>query len=330
MSVKISVTLPVYNVEKYLRRCLNSILNQTFKGTYEIICVDDGSTDKSPDILKEYSEKYPHIKVVRQENQGLSVARNTAMKYVTGKYVMFVDSDDFLALDALEKLYKYAQEYRCDVVIFDFIRNIDGTSKVSRQTFPNVSRKYGSRLFNANTAEPFVYRFIPVATWNKFYRTDLVKDIEFVKDLNNQDVVHWAEVYSKAKRVSYLPLPFYSYTTKREGAITQIKGKKAFDVFRAFSLTEQVLTRAGLFDKFRSIHYAHFTCNLVHALRKVNSDLRDELVKKIKETPINIDYDLFQKEDFFQFEKENMEIIRFVKERSIAEIEILLKSKRVW
>ena len=100
----ISVTVPVYNVEKYLERCLKSILNQTFKGDYEIICVDDGSTDNSGKILDKYSNKYPNLKVIHQENQGLSEARNTAMKYVTGKYTMFVDSDDFIAKKYFGKL----------------------------------------------------------------------------------------------------------------------------------------------------------------------------------------------------------------------------------
>ena len=120
--VEISITVPVYNVEKYLPRCLNSLVNQTFKLDYEIICVDDGSTDNSGKILDDFAQKYPKIKVIYQENAGLSEARNTALKYVTGKYTMFVDSDDFIAPNALEDLYNYAQKHNSDVVIFDFFR----------------------------------------------------------------------------------------------------------------------------------------------------------------------------------------------------------------
>lgn len=327
---RISVTIPVYNVESYLKRCLDSVLNQTFDLDYEIICVDDGSTDGSGKILDEYASRYSNIKVMHQENQGLSEARNTALKYVTGTYTMFVDSDDFLLPNALEKLYKYARKYRCDVVIFDYLRAESDTGRMSTQHFENVAVRYKNQVFNAKTAEPFVYRFISVATWNKFYLTSLIKDIKFVRDLNNQDVVHWAEVYTKAKRVCYYPIPLYHYTVRRIDAITQIKGRKVFDVFRAFSSAETVLRESGYFDKFKSIHYAHFTCNLIDALRKIKPELREELVQKIKECPIDIDYDKFQTEDFFNFEKENMRLIKHIKEHDLEDIKQLLELKHIW
>ncbi len=161
--MEISVTVPVYNIEKYLPRCLNSILDQTFKLDYEIICVDDGSTDNSGKILDEYAKKYPKIKVIHQENSGLSEARNTAMKHVTGKYTMFVDSDDFIAKNTLEGLYNYAEKHNSDVVVFDFLRSVDGVKNAIRQHFPNIAQKYGESSFNAETADAFVYRFFPVA-----------------------------------------------------------------------------------------------------------------------------------------------------------------------
>ena len=328
--VKISVTVPVYNVEKYLPRCLNSILNQSFNHEYEVICVDDGSTDRSGEILEEYAQKYPNIKVIHQENQGLSVARNTALKYVRGKYTMFVDSDDFLLPNALKTLYKYAQKHNADVVIFDFIRTLEGSNKVNMQHFENIAMAYKDVPFNARTAKSFVYRFIAVATWNKIYRTSLIKNIEFVKDLNNQDVVHWAQVYTRAKRMFYLPTVFYAYTIQRKDAITQNKGKKVFDVFRAFGTAENVLRESGYFNKFRSIHYAHFTCNLIGALRKIKPEYRIDLVNKIKECPIDIDYDKFKTEDFFQFEKDAMELIRYIKENDISEIDALLRERNIW
>ena len=326
---RISVTVPVYNVENYLERCLNSLINQTFKEEYEIICVDDGSTDNSGKILDEYAQLYSNIKVIHQENQGLSEARNTALRHVQGEYTMFVDSDDWLELNTLEKLYKYARKYRNDVVIFDFTR-IENGKPIGKQHWDNIAMRYKNETFNAKTAEPFVYRFISVATWNKIYKTSLVKDIKFVNDLNNQDVAHWAEVYTKAKRVSYYPVSFYNYTIKRTNAITEIKGRKVFDVFRAFSTAEKTLRESGYFNKFRSIHYAHFTCNLVGALRKIKPEFREELVQKIKECPIDIDYDKFQTEDFFAFEKENMLLIKFVKESNLEDIEKLLKYKHIW
>ena len=93
--VAISITIPIYNVSKYLPKCLNSIFGQDFKD-FEVICVNDGSTDSSLNILKEFSKIYPNLKIITQKNQGLSVARNTGMEQAQGEYIMFVDADDFL------------------------------------------------------------------------------------------------------------------------------------------------------------------------------------------------------------------------------------------
>ena len=112
----VSVIIPIYNTGKYLKQCMDSIINQSLKGI-EIICVNDGSTDNSLDILKEYS----NIKIINQKNQGLSIARNTGLKYANGEYIYFCDSDDFLQLDALENLYLFAKHNNLDVLYFDGI-----------------------------------------------------------------------------------------------------------------------------------------------------------------------------------------------------------------
>ena len=114
---KVSVVIPVYNVEKFLKECLNSIINQSLEDI-EIICVDDGSTDNSPKILKEYSLKDNRIKIISQENGGHAVATNNGMALANGKYLYLMDSDDILELNALEELYEYAENKNVDFVLF--------------------------------------------------------------------------------------------------------------------------------------------------------------------------------------------------------------------
>ena len=116
---KISVIIPVYNVEKYLRECLDSVVNQTMRDI-EIICINDGSTDNSLDILKEYAAKDDRIIVINQTNGWLSAARNSGLKIARGEYIQFVDSDDYLELNACETAYKYALQYNADVVVFGY------------------------------------------------------------------------------------------------------------------------------------------------------------------------------------------------------------------
>ena len=119
--VKVSIIVPVYNTEKFLKKCLNSLINQTLK-EIEIICVDDGSTDNSPTILNDFIKKDNRIKVIHQENSGISVTRNRAVSVAQGEYIGFVDSDDWVDEDFFEKLYNASQKYNSDIVAGDFFR----------------------------------------------------------------------------------------------------------------------------------------------------------------------------------------------------------------
>lgn len=129
--VEISVILPVYNIEDYLSECLESISNQTFEDI-EIICIDDGSTDKSLEILKEHSNRDSRIRIIEQENQGAGAARNKALEYAAGKYVYFIDGDDYLELTALEELHDLSIRKGTDFIIFQ----ISNMRMMSRKTAP--------------------------------------------------------------------------------------------------------------------------------------------------------------------------------------------------
>ena len=120
----ISIIVPVYNTGKYLEKCLESIISQSLTN-FEVICIDDGSTDNSYDILTTYKEKYNNFKIIYQENQGVAIARNNGLKYANGDYIIFIDSDDFITNDYLEKLYNESIITNADVVICNFYRYYD-------------------------------------------------------------------------------------------------------------------------------------------------------------------------------------------------------------
>ena len=119
---KITVVIPVYNVEKYLRQCLNSVVNQTLKDL-QIICVDDGSTDGSLALLREYADCDERIEVYSKPNEGAGIARNFAYPYIKGKYTFFMDPDDWLELDAFEQLFQLAEKNSADAVCINFYKN---------------------------------------------------------------------------------------------------------------------------------------------------------------------------------------------------------------
>lgn len=125
---EVSVVVPIYNVAEYLPKCIESILAQTYPD-YELILVNDGSKDNSPEIAEEYAKKDPRIKVIHKPNGGLSDARNEGMKYATGKYVSFIDSDDFIEPDMLEKCVNAMHADDADMVIFDYYQYYQATGK---------------------------------------------------------------------------------------------------------------------------------------------------------------------------------------------------------
>lgn len=128
----ISIIVPVYNVEKYLPQCLESLINQTY-ANIEIICVNDGSTDNSLEILDKYAKRDSRIIVINQKNSGVSVARNAALKIISGKYLMFVDGDDWIELNNCETAYNLIEKYNADVVMWSYIREYP--NKALKKTF---------------------------------------------------------------------------------------------------------------------------------------------------------------------------------------------------
>jgi len=139
--VKISVIMPIYNSEKYLKEAIDSVLNQSFKD-FELICINDGSTDNSPEILENYRKKDKRIKIINQKNQGLSAARNKGLKNSEGEFIFFIDSDDYIAKNTLKKLYQNARINDSDIVLYKKAR------------FNGDKIRYNAPGFNFEKANP--------------------------------------------------------------------------------------------------------------------------------------------------------------------------------
>lgn len=136
----ISIVLPIYNVEKYLVRCIKSVVNQSYRNL-EIILVDDGSLDQCPRLCEKWAKKDNRIKVVHKENAGLGMARNTGIENATGEYICFFDSDDYVALDAIEKAYAQIKKYNAELVLFGFC-NVDSDGKTKKCTIPQTEKNF--------------------------------------------------------------------------------------------------------------------------------------------------------------------------------------------
>ena len=197
---RISVIIPVYNVEKYLTECLDSVLEQTLKDI-EVICVNDGSTDNSGQILDEYARQDPRIKVIVQENKGLSGARNTGVKIATGEFTCFVDSDDRIPPFALDTLWQIAQAAKVDVVMSE-----KRQSQLITQTEP-VHWQIHTRVM-----PDFVNnRHISSSAWNKLYRTKLIQNHPFIEGIYFEDWPFLTTLMGRISAFATTPTPCYIY-----------------------------------------------------------------------------------------------------------------------
>ncbi len=204
--IKISVIVPVYNVEKYLKRCLDSLINQTLKDI-EIICVNDGSTDNSLSILDEYAKKDSRIIILNQKNAGLSAARNSGMEIAKGEYIGFVDSDDWVDLDFYEKLYYAAKNNDCDIAVADFIRE-HPTKKKKRL---NITKE---EIFEKPEDKYMICKtYREGCVWNKIYRTEFLKriDLKFVVGMYYEDRDFTARSLFYSKKLITVPDTYYRY-----------------------------------------------------------------------------------------------------------------------
>lgn len=214
---KITAIVPIYNVEQYLKKCLDSLLAQTFP-FYEIILVDDGSKDSSGKIAEEYAEKFGMIKVIHQENQGLSAARNTGLNSLTGDYVMFVDSDDYISLDMNEKLMNLLDAHNADVARGGVWYEYETGSKYS--PYPN------NVTFTWNTEEAMIelasQKYLNMSAWGWIFKSDLIKSrkIRFPVGVTSEDYYFTCQVIAAASKVVYTSEPFYHYL-QRSGSISR-------------------------------------------------------------------------------------------------------------
>ena len=208
--IKVSVIVPVYNVEVYLPKCLDSLVNQTLK-EIEIIVVNDGSPDNSQKIIDKYAKKYKSIKAYKKENGGLSDARNYGIKKATGEYIAFIDSDDYVTTDMYEEMYNKAKAGNFDMVVCD-LNYVFENSDVIKRAYSNVKHD----TTNIKQAMLNIYP----AAWNKIYKRKLFESgIEFKKGVWFEDVEFIYRLLPKIKTIGVIDKPFNQYL-QREGSIT--------------------------------------------------------------------------------------------------------------
>lgn len=278
----ISVIVPVYNVEKYLRKCLDSLVNQTLKNI-EIIIVNDGTKDNSQEIINEFKEKYKNIKSYIKENSGLSSARNYGLEYANGDYIAFVDSDDYIELDMYEKMYKKAISNNFDLVVCD-LKYI--YPKKEKLAYSNISED----IIGKDNLKKEMIKIYPAA-WNKLYKKDLFnKKIRFKEKVWFEDVEFIYRLFPYINNIGVIREPLYNYL-QRDGAITSVFDKRLYDYIENFNGIIKFYKKNKLYDKYKDeleysyvrYLYATFVKRAANfSDKKEFIKARDEAIKNVK------------------------------------------------
>lgn len=285
MNQLVSIIIPVYNVERYLADTLESVRSQTHKNI-EVVCVDDGSTDNSLSVLNFYSQQDPRIKVITQDNAGVSAARNNGIKHSKGSYICFLDSDDFMHPQNIEFQLQALLENCADIAVCNF-KAVAEDTKLGN--FENLT--YGKIKVSDQPLADFMHKKLPIdsSSCNKLYRRQLVEQNLFVAGVSRgEDEIFVLNLLTKITRLTYNP-QILVYFRNRAGSLTKqtISETYLFDHYRSFVSMHEILNRPEIACKYGldQQEIRHWLAKkiykrfVVHVLRKnKNPQLRDRLM----------------------------------------------------
>lgn len=294
--LKVSVIIPVYNAEKHLAQCLDSLLCQTLSD-FEIICVDDGSSDNSPQLITEYSKRDDRVKLLSQKNSYAGVARNNGFKHAGGEYVMFLDADDFFEPEMLFEMYEKCVCDNADVCLCTARKYNDATGEYySYQSYllktqflpeatPFSAKDIALRIFNATTPVP----------WTKMFKRSFLTEagVEFPSFKKAEDLYFTYAVIALANRITYIDKEFINY---RVGNENSLEGKKSFtfDFYNSLMLLKKELTKRNLFTDFEQSFVNRALSSCFYELDKIAGDeaYKQEFISAAEEYKTKCFYNL--------------------------------------
>ena len=283
---KVSIIIPVYNAEKYLGKCLESLLSQTLQ-EMEIICVDDGSSDGSPEILKRFQERDGRVRILTQENQYAGAARNNGMKEAQGEYLLFLDADDFFENTLLEKVYNQGKKMEADIVLFGAKQYNDKTGIVSpaswyfkRDALPRENP------FSGKTENTDVFALVTPAPWTKLFRREFVEKqgLSFQGLQNSNDVYFVLTALALAEKITYVDEELVFYRVGMKGSLQGSKSLHPDCFIEAYAGVYHELQRRGIYERYEEGFMNILLSGCAHNLRTVTDwELRRRICERMAE-----------------------------------------------
>lgn len=254
--IKISIIIPMYNVEDYIAECLNSIINQNIK-EFEVIIIDDGSTDKSNDIAQEYCNKYPFFSMYKQKNSGQSIARNLGIQKARGEYLFFLDSDDYIEENSLENLYNICKENGLDILKTEWTTLFESTGQrvVNKSPLTNIHYK---TITTRHYYKESIYTWYNVIPWNGLIRREFLigNRIKFPEKIQFEDNTFtlWLLLKDFNGKIMQIDIPFYNVRIRGGSTTSEIVGpKKIYDILENIDLMNKFINSSEWSSDIKSL-----------------------------------------------------------------------------
>lgn len=292
--IKVSIIVPAYNVEQYIEKCLETLVKQTLK-EIEIIVVNDGSTDRTKQKIEQFVERYPEkIKYIEKSNGGLSDARNYGLLYAQGKYIGFIDSDDYVETNMFEEMYRKAEEENSDMVECDFIWE-----------YPTRQRIDTGRIYN-NKKEALLYA--RVVAWNKLIKKDTLEKarIRFPKGLRYEDTEFFYKLLPSLEKISFVKTPMVHYI-QRNNSIANTQNERVKEIFEIWDNILKFYKENNLFEEYKNeieYTYARFLLcsSLLRIVKVADKKVRRELEERTWQE-LNTNFPNWKKNPILEKEK---------------------------
>lgn len=315
---KVSVIIPVYGVEKYIGKCLDSLVNQTLKDI-EIIVVNDGTKDNSQKIIDKYAKKYKNIKALIKENGGQGSARNYGLEHATGEYIGYVDGDDYVEYDMYEKLYNKAKENDLDVVICG---NYNVSEDYKNKTTDLEYTKFDDNFINALLGKK--------AVWNKIYKRNIIGKTTFRSKVWYEDFDFSIKVLTNAKKIDYVNEPLYDYLIREGSTMNNSNVDRNLEILLAFD----EIIKNKKYDKYREIieflAIDHIYISTI--VRIINADVDKNKKKEVIDKLINYmnnNFPNYEKNKYINSLSKNRKIIyNLIKNKKYKTIKLIFKIKK--
>lgn len=293
MNPAVSIVVPVYNAERYLDQCLESVCNQTLKNI-EIIAVNDGSTDGSRDILEEYRQRFTNFTIIDKEKAGVSAARNTGIKCAGGDYIGFVDSDDWVEPMMFEEMHSAAIKDNADIAVCR-VRKCSDNKKPSGGMDLSLFEQYRGGFHWREVIQNIP--FLRAYSYNKIYRRKLIEEhnIIFQDTRIHTDNLFMYASLTAAEKILCINKDFYYYRIHRDGQVTALADDRVFDVFKTYELLENYLKGKGIYTELKEQVTKRKLEEYIRDFRKIkdNKDIRKpyfkRMHKELQKTELNDD-----------------------------------------